>query len=176
MYERNPTRNERKGFLFVMLLLAANIFPFQQGYENTPSSRITFHVEETLLEHEIREASISTNVPVEYLRGVIAWECGNDFSKVVKNRNGTVDRGPGLNSRWLHEFSWRFNGGQKIDPHSYSSIKVVARILANNYKIFHDWNLTLTSYRWGVKGTIMRGVDVWYVDNVRQSGKLNTIF
>jgi hypothetical protein len=58
----------------------------------------------------------------------------------------------------------------KIDPHSFSAITVVARILANNYKVLHDWDWTISSYRWGVQGTIMHGVDRYYIDNVKLLG------
>jgi hypothetical protein len=122
------------------------------------------------MEVALATAYADTGVPVEHLRGVVTWECGNDLSRDVKNRNGTIDHGPGLNSRWLKEFAWRFNDGKKIDPHSYSSIKVVARILANNHKVLHDWDWTISSYRWGVRGTIMHGVDRYYIDNVKRLG------
>jgi hypothetical protein len=112
-----------------------------------------------------------TNVPVEYLRGIVAWECGNDLSRNIKNRNGTIDHGPGLNSRWLDEFAWRFNDGKEINPHSYSAITIVGKILANNYKMLKDWDRTLSSYRWGVQGTIKYGIDRYYIDNVKRLGK-----
>lgn len=166
-----------KPLLLGGLLAMVSVSPLQRGYEAV----VNVHEEEykgtSILEQEIRKVSDETKVPIEYLRGIIAWECKNNFASKVRNRNGTFDYGPGLNSRWLEEFAWRFNDGKKIDPHSYSSIKVVGRILANNYKALHDWEWTLTSYRWGVQGTIMHGVDRYYVDNVKRLGeKGKTIF
>lgn len=122
------------------------------------------------LEMAIASAYAETGVPAEHIRGVVAWECGNDLSRDVKNRNGTIDHGPGLNSRWLKEFAWRFNGGKKIDPHSLNSVLIVARILANNHEVFNEWDRTLSSYRWGVQGTVMHGIDRYYVDNVKRLG------
>jgi len=158
--------------LCTIVVVVGFLFLSSASYSNTDSttpsrSRDTIDPMEVALATTYAE----TGVPVEYLRGVVAWECGNDLSINVKNRNGTVDHGPGLNSRWLEEFAWRFNGGVKIDPHSYSAIKVVGRILANNHKVLKDWDWTISSYRWGVQGTIMRGVDKYYVDNVKRLGR-----
>jgi len=154
--------------------MMVSVSPLQCSYEETTLGKVASYKETSFLEQEIIKVAKETGVPIDYLRGIIAWECGNDLSLKVKNSNGTVDYGPGLNSRWLKEFAWRFNDGKKIDPHSYSSIKIVGRILANNHKVLRDWDWTLTSYRWGVQGTIMHGVDHYYVDNVKRLGKQTT--
>lgn len=122
------------------------------------------------MELAIISAYAETGVPVEYIRGIVAWECGNDLSVNVTNRNGTVDHGPGLNSRWLNEYAWKYNKGKKVDPHSLHSITIVAKILANNYKVFNEWDMTLTSYRRGVRGAIKHGIDYFYVNNVKRLG------
>jgi len=155
-------------FILVMLEVFSSIVPYLDLFTVIPakSRDIVDYFELAMV-----QAYVDTGVPMEYLRGVVAWECGNDLSRNVKNKNGTVDHGPGLNSKWLKEFAWRFNDGKEIDPHSYSSIKIVGRILANNYKVFHDWDWTISSYRWGVQGTIMHGVDRYYIDNVKRLGR-----
>ncbi len=114
----------------------------------------------------IVKAWAETDVPQNILRGLIYWECGNKFYLKVKNKNGTTDHGPGLNSKWLTEYAWRFNKGRPINPHSVDSIMIVARILRNNHNVFHDWNWTLTSYRRGINGAIKYGIDWYYVKNV----------
>lgn len=157
---------------FVLVVFGTFLFLSSMNYEK-PVSSIPSRSKEYVppLETMIVKAYAETGVPVEYIRGIVAWECGNDLSRNVRNRNGTIDHGPGLNSRWLKEFAWRFNEGEKIDPHSLHSILIAARILANNYKALHDWDWTISSYRWGVQGTIMHGVDRYYVDNVKRLGR-----
>ncbi len=124
------------------------------------------------LEVAIAEAYAETGVPVEYIRGVVAQECGNDLSKDARNRNGTVDHGPGLNSRWLDDYAWRFNGGRKVDPHSIESVLIVGRILAANHRALEDWDKTISSYRWGVGGTRKYGIDRQYVNKVKEYGTM----
>jgi hypothetical protein len=122
------------------------------------------------LELTIIDAWRETKVPMSLLKGIIAWECNNDFSLKIKNKNKTYDLGPGLNSKWLKEFAYRFNKGKKIDPHSLEAVFIVARILANNHKVFNNWDWTITSYRRGVEGSIMNGIDWYYANNVRRLG------
>lgn len=156
---------------FVLTVAGTFLFLSFMEYEK-PISGVPSRSREQVppLETMIAKAYAETGVPVEYIRGVVAWECGNDLSRNVRNRNGTIDHGPGLNSRWLDEFAWRFNGGRKINPHSLNSVLITARILANNHKALHDWDWTISSYRWGVQGTIMHGIDRYYVENVKRLG------
>lgn len=154
------------GLLIILILFISG------GKEYKQSESLSLVVIHSLdpLSWAIIKASAETNVPINLLHGIIEWECGNDLSTKVKNKNGTIDLGPGLNSRWIREYQWRFNNDKSFDPHSLESVTIVARILANNYKVFHDWDLTLTSFRWGVSGTIRHGIDYYYVTNVRSLG------
>ena len=169
---QGKTRVVMGGVAFVSIVLGTFLFLSSMGYTPDPlytPSRSRETVEP--LETAIITAYAKTEVPVEYIRGIVAWECGNDLSRNVKNRNGTIDHGPGLNSRWLEEFAWRFNDGKKIDPHSLEAITITAKILSNNYKVLHDWDWAISSYRWGVQGTIMHGVDRYYVNSVKKLGR-----
>ena len=159
---------------FKLFFLALVFFLFISGGKEFPSIKLPLVVIHTLdpLDWAIIKASAETNVPINYLRGIVNWECNNDLSTKVKNTNGTFDLGPGLNSRWIGEYTWRFNKGKHFDPHSIESIIIVARILANNYKVFHNWNWTISSYRRGVIGTIEYGIDKYYVDNVKLAGEI----
>ena len=151
-----------KYILFSIILFSPHI-AHSQTYKH--------HVDSiSKLESIIIDAWRETKVPMSILKGIIAWECNNDFSLKIQNKNKTYDLGPGLNSRWIREYEWRFNNGEKINPHSINSVFIVARILANNYKVLHDWNWTITSYRRGVVGTIEYGIDKYYIDNVLRLG------
>jgi len=115
--------------------------------------------------------SEETRVPLSIIRGIVLYESKGDLKASNKNRNGTIDLGPGqLNSQYLSYYEWKFNKGKKIDPHSAESILITARIMAANYKEFRDWMRAITAYRWGITGTKKHGVDDIYVWNVLNEG------
>jgi hypothetical protein len=94
-------------------------------------------------------------------------EAGRNLNhQPVRNKNGTYDLGPGLNSKYLEWYAGRFNGGVKINPTSPESMLIVARILEWNYKALGNWPMAFTAYRWGIEGAKKHGIDIEYVDRV----------
>jgi len=94
----------------------------------------------------------AAGVPAWILAGVIDYESGYyEYAENYNADSGTWDLGIAqLNSRYLIDFSNRFNNGQIIDPFNpLVSIKVAARYLASNYKTFGDWQYAVAAYNCG---------------------------
>ena len=72
----------------------------------------------------------------------------------------------GLNTRWEHDFSIRFNAGRPIDPYDpIVSTRVALRLLASLYWQTGDWQRAVYAYKgqsgelaWKVAGYVVTGI------------------
>jgi soluble lytic murein transglycosylase-like protein len=100
------------------------------------------------IEREARHAGI----PVDILARVIHAESNWNPVCTGINRNGTFDSGIAqLNSAYIEYFSWKFNDGDTVNAYdSDMSIKIAARILAENFRQTGNWRDSVASYNCGL--------------------------
>ena len=99
------------------------------------------------------EAAESAGIPAWILVAVIAHE--SRWNTEARGGNGaTVDLGLcQLNSRYLDDFSERYNCGEPVRPlDPWSAVPVAARILAAHYARTGSWERALAAYNAGSAG------------------------
>lgn len=111
--------------------------------------RLTFELE-----------SMASGVPLWIAARMAEYESGFDERAVNRaNSNGTADYGlMQLNSAYLDEFSWRYNGGQEIDPFDPQvSVRVALRHLSRLYRSTGDWPMSVGAYNAGLTRVLTQG-------------------
>jgi soluble lytic murein transglycosylase-like protein len=101
----------------------------------------------------IERVNLETGIPLWIVARIIEWESGWDRSMVNKsNANGSRDLGlMQLNSRYLDEFSCRFNSGKKIDPlDPEENVRVGMRYLARLRRNTSSWYEAVWAYNAGL--------------------------
>jgi soluble lytic murein transglycosylase-like protein len=94
----------------------------------------------------------SAGVPVWLAFALADAESGIDPLCVSQNQNGTADLGLfQLNSRYLDEFSTRFNAGVPIDPFDpWTNARVALRLLATLHHVTKTWHGAVAAYNAGL--------------------------
>lgn len=98
-------------------------------------------------------AATDAGVPPWLLAAMIRHESG--WNAAARGNNGaTVDLGLcQLNSRYLADFSERYNCGEAVRPlDPWSAVPVAARILAAHYARTGNWSRALAAYNAGATG------------------------
>ncbi len=76
----------------------------------------------------------------------------------------------GLNTRWGHDFSVRFNGGKPIDPYDpVVSTRVALRLLVSLYWRTGDWRRAVYAYK-GQSGELAWEVALYVVTGIPWKG------
>lgn len=101
----------------------------------------------------IAENAERNGVPVWIVARMIEWESGwNPRRKSQRNANGSYDYGlMQLNSRYLDEYSWKYNEGEEIDPYDpETNIRVGVRYLSHLRAHTASWYEALWAYNAGL--------------------------
>lgn len=91
-------------------------------------------------------------VPVLYAWKLIQWESRWDAEAEYVNKDGSKDIGlMQLNSRYLDDYKWRYNGGVPFNPYNWKhSISIGIHHLAVLYKHTGTWQGAIASYNLGL--------------------------
>lgn len=91
-------------------------------------------------------------IPLYPLLKMIEIESRYNPEKVSRNRNGTKDYGlMQLNSKYISEYTWRYNHGKKIMVFNpINSLHVGMKKLAHLYTIIGNWRGAFAAYNCGL--------------------------
>jgi hypothetical protein len=111
--------------------------------------------------------ALETGIPAEWILAVTIHESGGDLKHApARCSDGSVDLGPGFNSRWLSWYAKAFNAGKHFDPTSPYAVLIVARALRWNYDSLGTLELAATGYHKGRGWAKRHGVHRGYVAKV----------
>ena len=147
-------KRNKKDFLLVVLsvllfpyLFSGSVYrPFIKPFTG-PSP-----VLDSVTEQIILTESSKLQVPYDIALFLALAESGGDPIAEKRPRGSRgIDQGLyQINSRWLGDFSWRYNNGKKIDPFSVMcSTRVALRYLKSLYGYFGTWYQALEAYNAG---------------------------
>jgi len=100
----------------------------------------------------ISEINASLQIPEAVLGRLIEWESGWDALCVRANPNGSIDYGlMQLNSRYLIDYKWRYNGDRGFDPlDPGDNLSVGMRHLRHLYDVTGNWFDAVCAYNAGL--------------------------
>jgi len=101
---------------------------------------------------KVAELNASLQIPEAVLGRLIEWESGWDSACVRANPNGTTDFGlMQLNSRYLADYRWRYNGDRAFDPlDPGDNLAVGMRYLRHLYDVTGNWYDAVCAYNAGL--------------------------
>lgn len=133
----------RKIFVLFLLFISVSIF----------ANQIKVPDEYSLY---VRRLCYENNLPHEVVFRLIEWESRWNPLCVTQNLNKTYDIGlMKLNSKYLEDFQWRYNGGKPFNPKDWKKnteigIKHLAKLRELTGSMFGavaSYNMGLTAYR-----------------------------
>ncbi len=96
---------------------------------------------------------VPINIAAAQINEESVWD---PCARSKRNRNGSYDLGLAqLNSYYIAEFAFRYNGGKSFDPFDpETSIEIGVRHLATCRRVTGDWTLALVAYNAGIERTL----------------------
>lgn len=100
----------------------------------------------------VKEINKKIGIPEYIVFALIDAESAGDAMCVNKNPNGTFDYGlMQLNSKYIGEYSWRYNDSRPIDPFDpRDNLKVGMRYLKRLFEVTGSWYLAVCAYNAGL--------------------------